>query len=111
MGPAGRVSYLADSPTPNGGDPGRPATERRLAMNILESVSPRRLLLILVTFLTVWSVGALAQDLPATEHDIPIADQVVGEEDGSRFARLRYLDGSGFAYRQYGHHCIQRGIQ
>ena len=55
-------------------------------MNVLESVSPRRLLLILVTFLTVWPAGALAQDIPS-------AQTVVGEEDGSRFARLRYLEG------------------
>ncbi len=55
-------------------------------MNILESVSPRRLLLILVTFLTVWPAGALAQD-------IPLEPTVVGEEDGSRYGRLRYLEG------------------
>ncbi|TDI14012.1 MAG: hypothetical protein E2P04_01895 [Acidobacteria bacterium] len=55
-------------------------------MNILESVSPRRLLLILVTFLTVWPAGALAQDTPS-------ARTMVGEEDGSRYARLRYLEG------------------
>ncbi len=55
-------------------------------MNTLESVSPSRLLLILVTFLTVWPAGALAQDTPS-------AQTMVGEEDGSRYGRLRYLEG------------------
>ena len=58
------------------------------AMNHSASVSPRRLSLLFVTFLTlpVLPVAALAQDSP-------LPDNIVVDEDGSRFGRLRYLEG------------------